>query len=99
MKSPLQIQDLVAEMVHAHPSAHLDFDPLPSGVCFLWLTMEGRNFVLEYHPTQGTGVSENPPGSPLFSGHDHGFDSLDKAVAFFKQLVHQAAEESLAMAH
>ena len=99
MKTPPQLQDLVAEMVHAYPSARLDFDPLPSGVCFFWITVEGRNFCLEYHPTQGTGVSENLPETPLFSGHDHGFDSLDKAVEFFKQMISKAAEESLAMAH
>ena len=95
MKTPQQIQDLVADMVHSHPSARLDFDPLPSGVCFLWVTAESRNFVLEYHPTQGTGVSENLPETPPFTGHDHFFASLDKAVEFFKQLVHKADDEAL----
>jgi hypothetical protein len=97
MTPPLQLQDLVAELVHAHPSAKLDFDPLPSGVCFLWLTVEGRNFCLEYHPTQGTGVSENVAETPLFSGHDHGFAALEPAIKFFKQIVAKAAEESLAV--
>jgi hypothetical protein len=99
MKTPQQIQDLVAEMVHAYPSAQLELDPLPSGVVFLWLTIEERNFCLEYHPTQGTGVSENLADTPAFSGHDHGFDSLDKAIEFFKQMISKAVEESLAMTH
>ena len=98
MKTPQQIQDLVAEMVHCHPSARLDFDPLPSGVCFLWVTVEGRSFVLEYDPKRGTGVSENLSDTPVFAGHDHGFDSIDQAVTFFKQMVHKAAEESAVLA-
>jgi len=96
MTSPLQLQDLVAEMVHAYPSAKLDFDPLPSGVCFLWITVEGRNFCLEYDPKRGAGVSEITPETPPFSGHDHGFAGLEPAIKFFKQIVAKAAEESMA---
>ena len=63
MKTPLELQDLVADVVHSYPPAQFEFDPLPSGVCFFWLTLNGHSFVLEYHPTQGTGVSENFPSS------------------------------------
>jgi len=97
MTTPLQIQDLVAELVHAYPSAKLEFDPLPSGVCFLWLTVAGRNFCLEYHPRQGTGISENLPDTSPFSGHDQVFNALDPAIDFLKQIVARAAEESLAV--
>ncbi len=98
MNTPLQLQDLVTEIVHTYPSAQLELDPLPSGVCFLWATVAGRNFVLEFDPKQGTGVSENLPTTPPFVGHDHGFDSLDEAVNRFKQLLAQATRERLSTA-
>ena len=92
MNAPKKIQDLVAEVVHAHPAARLELDPLPSGVCFLWVTVAARNFVLEYHPSQGTGVSENLPDTPPFVGHDRAFDSLEEGIGFFKQLLIEAAQ-------
>jgi len=98
MNTPHQIQDLVAEIVHAYPAAQLELDPLPSGVCFLWVTIADRNFVLEYSPHQGTGVSENLPDTPPFVGHVHGFDSLNEAVNFFKQMLDKAAREEFSTA-
>ena len=91
MTTPDKIQDLVAEIVHAYPAAHLELDPLPSGVCFLWVTLSSRNFVLEYHPREGTGVSENLPDTPPFVGHDQAFHSLDEAIFCFRQLLAVAA--------
>ena len=90
MKTPLELQDLVADVVHSYPPAQFEFDPLPSGVCFFWLTLNGHSFVLEYHPTQGTGVSENFPDTPPFIGHDEAFDSLGDAVRRFKTLLDDA---------
>jgi len=90
MKTPQHIQDLVAEMVHLHSSAQLELDPLPSGVCFLWVTIGRRNFVLEHDPKAGTGVSENFPGTPPFVGHDEAFTSLEDAVSRFKSLLREA---------
>ncbi len=80
MNAPPEIQNLVAEIVHLYPSAQLEFNPLPSGVWFLWATLSDRNFVLEHTPRQGTGVSENLPDTPPFVGHDRGFESLEEAV-------------------
>ena len=91
MNSPRQLQDLVADVAHAHPGAQIDFDPLPSGVCFLWVTVNDRNFVIEYDPKDVTGVSENLPDTPPFVGHDEVFLSLDQAVARFKALLADAA--------
>lgn len=98
MNTPRQLQDLVAEIVHAYPSAQLELDPLPSGVCFLWATVAARNFVLEFDPKQGAGVSENLPDTPPFVGHDHGFSSLDQAIESFKKMLAEAAEVSLVAA-
>ena len=64
---------------------------LPSGVCFLDVWFGRRNFELEYHPTQGTGVSENFDDTPPFIGHDVAFDSLDEAAEHFKSLLADAA--------
>ena len=91
MSTPIQLQDLVADVAHAHPSAQLEFDPLPSGVCFFWVSLDGRNFVIEYDPKSGAGVSENFPDTPPFIGHDEAFPLLDEAVARFKELLASAA--------
>jgi hypothetical protein len=91
MKTPNEIQDLIGETAHLHPDAWLQFSPLPSGVCFVRVTIGRRHFVLEYHPVEGTGVSENFDDTPPFVGHDAVFDSLDKAVDHFKSLLADAA--------
>src|SRR2546423_13922427 len=91
MKTPDRIQDLVAEIVHLYSRAHFELDPLPSGVCFLWVTIGRRHFVLEYHPTEGTGVSENFDDTPPFVGHDVAYDSLEEAINHFKSLLADAA--------
>jgi hypothetical protein len=92
MNSPVQLQDLIATVAHRHPSAQLEFDPLPSGVCFLWVTVAERNFVLEYNPKEGAGVSENFPDTPLFVGHDHAYESLDPAVQHFLKILAEAEQ-------
>lgn len=89
MKTPKEIQDLIGEVAHL-PSGRLEFDPLPSGVCFLWVTIGRRDFVLEYDPKEGAGVSENFSDTPLFAGHDAAFDSLDEAIKHFKSLLAEA---------
>lgn len=93
MTSPFQLQDLVADLVHAHPSAHLEFNPMPSGICYLWVWFGGRNFVLEFDPKRGTGVSENTADSPAFTGHDRAFASLEEGIREFKSLLNQTASQ------
>jgi hypothetical protein len=92
MNAPKKIQDLIGDVAHFHSDARLRYAPLPSGVCFLWVSIGNRNFVLEYHPTEGTGVSENFDDTPPFVGHDTTFDSLDDAVEHFKSLLADAAQ-------
>jgi hypothetical protein len=87
MSSPKAIQDLIGEVAHLNASGRMEFDPLPSGVCFLWVTVGRRYFVLEYHPTEGIGVSENFKDSPPFGGHDMAFESMDGAISHFKSLL------------
>jgi hypothetical protein len=92
MNTPFEIQDLISHIVRTYPAAKLEFDPLPSGVCFLWVTLHERNFVLEYRPRQGVGVSENFPDTPPFVGHDIAFQQLAEGVAKFRELVQSAAD-------
>jgi hypothetical protein len=76
--------------MRSHPAAEFSFDPLPSGVCFLRVGLGRRNFVLEFHPTEATGVSENFDDTPPFVGHDEAFDSLDAAIMRFEDLLADA---------
>src|SRR5437868_3496245 len=85
-----KFKDLIGDILDKFPQAHLEFDPPPSGVCFLDVWFGRRNFELEYHPTRGTGVSENFDDTPPFIGHDVAFDSLDKAAEHFKSLLADA---------
>ena len=96
MNTPLQLQDLVGEIAHGYPGAQLELDPLPSGVCFLWVTVGGRHFVIEYEPGRGAGVSENNADTPLFVGHDKAFDSLGDAIQRFRILLAEAAKAEAA---
>lgn len=92
MKTPPSLQDLIAELAHAYPTAQWEFDPLPSGVCFLWVTLSnGRDFSMEYDPKCGTGVSENFSDTPPFVGHDEVYDSLERGIVRFRELLAEAA--------
>jgi hypothetical protein len=95
MSAPVLLQDLIADVARAHSSAQFEFDPLPSGVCFFWAALNGREFVIEYHPTQGTGVSENFDDTPPFVGHDEAFPSLEAGIARFKALLADAARAGI----
>lgn len=90
MKAPQRLQQLVGEIIEEFPEARFEFNPLPSGVCWLNVSFGGRNFELEYSPTRGTGVSENFDDTPPFIGHDAAFDSLDDAAKHFKSLLTDA---------
>jgi hypothetical protein len=92
MTPPLALQDFVAEVVHAHPSAKFEFSPLPSGVCFFWVTIHDRNFVLEYSPQEGVGVSENLADTPPFVGHDHFFPRLEDGIERMRAFLREAAK-------
>jgi hypothetical protein len=90
MKTPKHIQQLIGEIMEQFPQAEIDFEPLPSGVCWLNVWLGRRNFEMECHPTQGTGVSENFDDTPPFIGHDAAFDSFADAANHFKSLLADA---------
>ena len=91
MKTPKRLQLLVSEIIDQFPEASIEFDPLPSSVCLLDVWLGRRNFILDYNPTRGTGVSETFADTPPFTGHDVSFDSLDQAAEHFKLLLSDAA--------
>ena len=91
MKAPKELQQFIGAIMDEFPSAQIDFDPLPSGVCWLNVWFGRRNFEMEYSPTRETGVSENFENTPPFIGHDTAFDSLEEAIRHFKSLLADAA--------
>jgi len=97
MSTPIHLQKLVAEIVRDFPSAHVEWDPYSSGAGILYVTLKGREFELDYSPERGTGVSENFEDTPPFVGHDEAFDSLDRAVERFKELLASAARGEKAL--
>ena len=99
MSAPVEMQNLVAEIVRTYPSAHIDFDPLPAGVGFLSVTVGDRDFEIEYDPKRGAGVSENFPDTPPFIGQDEAFESLAAAITRFKSLLAEAARNEPANAY
>jgi len=91
MNPPVMLQDFIGELVHSHPGAQIEFRPLPSGVCFLWVTLRERNFVIEYDPKEGAGVSENLASTPPFVGHDHFFPNLEDGLKKLRSLLREVA--------
>ncbi len=92
MKTPKQIQHLIGEIMDQFPQVEIDFEPLPSGVCWLNVWLGRRNFEMEYHPTRGVGVSENTDDTVPFIGHDKAFTSLSEAAEHFKSLLSSALQ-------
>ena len=91
MNTPTQLQELVTEIIRVYPTAKFEFDPLPSGVCLLYVVLNGREFELDYSPHRVTGVSENFEDTPPFIGHDEVFPTVGEAVVRFKSLLSDAA--------
>ena len=89
--TPKELGDLTSEIMSEFPRAEIHFDPLPSGVRFLRVSLGRRSFCLEYHPTRGTGVCElTSETTPFDTGYDHFFNSVREAGAFLKTLLADA---------
>ncbi len=92
MNTPAELQNLISEIVHDFSAAQIEWDPFPSGVSVLYVSLNGRDFELEFDPKRGTGVSENFSDTPPFIGHDKAFDSLAEAIQHFKSLLEDAVQ-------
>ena len=85
---PPRLLTLIQELRQIPPQLAMDLRLLPSGVAFLNVYPSGRELVLEYHPTEGSGVSENTDNTPPFDvGHDEIFPSLELAAERLVQRV------------
>ena len=77
------------------PQLALDLRLLPSGVAFLNVYPGGREFVLEYDPARGTGVSENTAETtPFDHGHERVFDTVEAAA---EHLIADCSQKPFAM--
>ena len=85
---PPRLINLVQDLRRVAPSARIEMSVLPSGVVFLNVFPGAREFVLEYSPANGWGVSENDENTPPFHiGHDEVFDLADEAAEHLIKLV------------
>ena len=85
---PPRLLGLVEDLRRVAPPARIEMRVLPSGVVFLNVFPGAREFVLEYSPSDGFGVSENDQHTPPFHvGHDAVFDSADEAAEHLIELV------------
>ena len=85
---PPRLLSLIQDLVKIAPQLSLELRLLPSGVVFLNVYPGAREFVLEYSPTRGVGVSENHADTPPFDiGHDHAFDSVEPGAERLLALV------------
>jgi hypothetical protein len=89
--TPKELGELTSEIMSEFPRAEIHFDPLPSGVRFLRVSLGRRSFCLEYHPTKGTGVCElTSETTPFDAGYDHFFNSVSEAGACLKSFLADA---------
>jgi len=85
---PPRLLSVIQDLKSALPQLSMDMRVLPSGVVFLNVYPGNREFVLEYSPARGFGVSENTKETPPFYvGHDHVFDDADPAAEYLLRLV------------
>jgi len=81
---------LIQELRQIAPQLAMDLRLLPSGVAFLNVYAGARELVLEYHPTEGTGISENTDNTPPFHiGHDEVFPNIELGADRLVQLVRE----------
>ncbi len=88
---PPRLLSLIQDLRQLVPQLSLDLRVLPSGVAFLNVYPGTREFVLEYDPRRGVGVSENTAQTtPFDMGHDHAFDTVEPAAECLLNLVRDA---------
>ena len=88
---PPRLLSVIQDLRQLVPQLALDMRVLPSGVVFLTVHPGVREFVLEYSPARGFGVSElNDSTTPFDSGHEHNFDDAEPAAECLLTLVREA---------
>ena len=88
---PPRLLSVIQDLRQIAPQTALDLRLLPSGVAFLNVYAGRREFVLEYSPSRGVGVSENHDDTPPFDiGHEHVFDTVEPAAEQLLALVREA---------
>ena len=79
---PPRLLSVIQELRQLAPRLALDMRVLPSGVVFLNVHPGVREFVLEYSPAHGFGISEvTRETTPFDAGHEYVFDDDAEAAA------------------
>ena len=87
---PPRLLSVIQDLRQLAPQLALDLRVLPSGVVFLNVYPSGREFVLEYSPARGVGVSENTEQTPPFDiGHDSVFETVEDGADCLLGLVRE----------
>jgi hypothetical protein len=87
---PPRLLSVIQDLRQLAPRLAIDMRVLPSGVVFLNVHPGAREFVLEYSPTNGFGISElNESTTPFDAGHEHVFDDAEPAAECLISLVRQ----------
>ncbi len=87
---PPRLLSIIQDLRQLAPRIALDMRVLPSGVVFLNVHPGAREFVLEYSPARGFGISEvNETTTPFDAGHEHVFDDAEPAAECLLSLVRQ----------
>ena len=88
---PPRLLSVIQDLRQIAPQIALNLRLLPSGVVFINVHADHREFVLEYSPSRGVGVSENHDDTPPFDiGHDHAFDTVEPAAEQLLALVRES---------
>lgn len=87
---PPRLLSVIQDLRQLAPQLALDMRVLPSGVVFLNVHPGTREFVLEYRPEHGFGVSElSETTTPFDTGHEHVFDDAEPATECLLTLVRE----------
>ena len=88
---PPRLLSVIQDLRQLAPQLALDLRLLPSRVAFLNVYPGAREFVLEYDPTRGTGISENTDDTlPFDNGHERVFDTVESAAEYLIENVREA---------